>query len=184
MQGMAQEFVAIIVVIASSNPIGLVVNARVSRVLILISQSEWLKSTDIYICASCNTKTEQWRPWLYERRKIPAEVVIDEKNISREGNPVERKPIGLQVLSSMTHDADDLSDAEHQLHHWSHDLVLCTSSEAVSPPLSLEERVIVLEERLQELQEQGKTLEGGMSRVGAQLERLEQLLLTALAERR
>jgi hypothetical protein len=154
----------------------------------------------VYICANCNTKTEQRRPWLYERNKKP---------IPQEETTVEQEPVDSEELSTTeeadslasrsgesprddfvlfaeadssnsetTTSPDDLSDSDVE-HHWSHDLVLCASPEAVSLPLSLEGRVIGLEEKLHDLQEQTKTLQGGMTKLEAQLERLEQLLQTA-----
>ncbi|KDR69957.1 hypothetical protein GALMADRAFT_160132 [Galerina marginata CBS 339.88] len=177
----------------------------------------------VYICASCNTKTEQWRPWLYERIKIPAisskAENIDSKNIPKEETGIEHSLQG----SSMTNESNQLSfpsdsdseattissteddsnsNLDHHLSHvpeattisstedyysnpndehdWSHDLVLCASPGVVSLPLSLEGRVIGLEKKLHELQEQTKSLQGGMGKLEAQLERLEQLLQTAV----
>lgn len=176
------------------------------------------KHEGVYICATCNTKTEQWRPWLSERKKIPAISAqvdnVDKKNIPQEETPVEHEPVDSQELG-MTHHADQLASASGKSpqdvfvvfpeadnskgsdskttaipspedltnsdveHHWSHDLVFCTSPEAVSPPVSLEGRVIGLEKKLHELQEQTNSLQGGMTKLEAQLERLEQLLQTA-----
>lgn len=168
----------------------------------------------MYICATCNAKTEQWRPWLYERRKVPAISAqvdnIDEENTPQEETAVEHEPVEL----SMNHEADpsassngkslqddivafgqvdnskgsdsetttpsspeDVSTSDE--HHWSHDLVLYASPETVPLPVSLEGRVIGLEKKLHELQEQTRCLQGGMTKLEAQLERLEQLLRTA-----
>jgi hypothetical protein len=152
----------------------------------------------------CNTKTEQWRPWLYERKK---------KNIRQEETAVKHEPVDSQELS-MTDEADPLAspsgespeddflvfdeadspDSETTTtsspenlveHHWSHDLVLCTFPEAKSLPVSLEGRVFGVEEKLHDLQEQNKSLQGSMTNLETQLERLEQLMRTthvALAE--
>lgn len=156
----------------------------------------------MYICVKCNTKTEQWRPWLYEHNK---------QNIPQEETAVEQEPVGPRELS-MTDETDPLASSSGESpqdnfvpfaeagndteatsfsspegrtdsdakHHWSHDLVLCTSPDAVSLPVSLEERVLGLEGKLHELQEQTKT---GMTKLEAQLERVEQLLRTAHAGR-
>lgn len=173
----------------------------------------------MYICASCNTKTEQWRPWLYERRLIPAASTkvdsVDKKNIPQEETAGEHEPVDSQE-SSMINEEDslasssgesprddfvafaeagnhkgsdfetttlsssgDLSESDVGEHHWSHDLVLCACPEAVSMPVSLERRVIGLEEKLHELQEQTKSLQGGMTKLEAQLERVEKLLRIA-----
>ena len=53
----------------------------------------------MYICANCNTKTEQWRPWLYERKK---------KNIRQEETAVEHEPVVSQELG-MIHEADPIA---------------------------------------------------------------------------
>ncbi|KDR69972.1 hypothetical protein GALMADRAFT_145026 [Galerina marginata CBS 339.88] len=65
-------------------------------------------------------------------------------------------------------------------HDWSHDLVLCASPEAVSLPLSLEGRVMGLEQKLHELQEQTKLVQGGLGKLEGQLARLEQFLQTGV----
>ena len=158
----------------------------------------------MYICKKCNIKTENCRPWLYERKK---------RNIRQEATAVEHESVDSQELT-MTHEVDPLasprskspqddfevfteadtdsetttsfssedssdSDASVEPHHWSHDLVLCTTPEAVSLPVSLEGRVISLEENLHDLQEQTKYLQGSMTKLETQLERMEQLLRTA-----
>jgi hypothetical protein len=148
----------------------------------------------VYICMNCNTKTEKWRPWLYERKK---------KNIPQEETAVEHDPVDSQELNmtdeavplvspsgespqddfivfaeadsettSISSSEDPDSDVKHHLSHWSHDLVLCTFSEATSLPVSLEGRVIGVEEKLHELQ-------GSMTKLETQLEKLEQLMRTA-----
>ena len=123
----------------------------------------------MYICTNCNTKTEQWRPWLYERR--------NKKNIPQEETAVEHEPVDCKNAAISSLEDPPESDVKH---HWSHNLVLCTSPGAVSLPVSpVEGRVISLEEKLHDLQEQTKSLQGGLTKLEVQLERVEQLLRTA-----
>ncbi|KDR69994.1 hypothetical protein GALMADRAFT_145041 [Galerina marginata CBS 339.88] len=201
-----------------------------------LTQPYWAccECDDVYICESCNTNTEQSRPWLYERIKFPAispkAENVDRKSIPQEDTVAEHELVGSQgpsmadetdplsspigkppkknfvvfteannskdpdseatIISSTKDDSN--SHVDHQLpripeattiskeHKWSHDLVLCASPEAVSVPVSLEGRVMSVEQKLHELQEQAKLLEKGMGKLEGQLERLEQFLRTAV----
>ena len=78
--------------------------------------------------------------------------------------------------TTTTSSLEDLPEPDVVEHHWSHDLVLCASPAAISLPVSLEGRVIGLEKKIHELQEQTKSIQAGMTKLEAQLERVEELL--------